>query len=196
MNENDEYKVPRIAIRMENNKIGEIRGIVKDQNIESDMEEVVEEKIKDFPDKEEYYKKVNDMKKLTKIYKKHQNKEELTKEELTFLYEINDKIKGFGYKDDPRIKEIKSERGRQKKDLAFVLSCEEKQIALTREELNEDTIYYEGDLDLSDLESAEGLVLPQGIGGYLDLSGLTSAEGLELPQSIGGDLYLESLISA
>ena len=86
LDEKNEYKVPRIAIRMENGNIGEIRGIAKNQNIESDMEEIVKEKIKDFPDKDKYYKKVRDMETLTKTYHKHQNKEELTKEELRFLY--------------------------------------------------------------------------------------------------------------
>ncbi len=198
LDEKDEYKVPRIAIRMEGNKIGEIRGVAENQNIESEMEEVVEEKIKDFPDKEEYYKKVNDMKKLTKIYKKHKNKEELTKEELTFLYEINDKIYGFGYGKDPRIKEIKNERNNKRKDLAIIFNCEERQIASLNkdEKINEDTIYYDGNLSLSYLTSAEGLKLPQNIGGSLDLSGLTSAEGLKLPQNIGGSLYLSHLTSA
>ena len=73
LDENDEYKIPRIAIRMEYDEIAEIRGIAQDQNLEPEMEEVVEEKIKDFPDKEEYYKKVSDMKKLTSVYKKYQN---------------------------------------------------------------------------------------------------------------------------
>jgi len=44
LDENNEYKVPRIAIRMEYGKIGEIRGIAKDQNLEPEMESVVEEK--------------------------------------------------------------------------------------------------------------------------------------------------------
>ncbi len=82
LDENDEYKVPRIAIRMKNNSIGEIRGVAKDQNIEPNMEKVVKEKIKDFPDKEKYYKKEHDMEQLTKIYDKHKKQQELTKEEL------------------------------------------------------------------------------------------------------------------
>lgn len=195
LDENDEYKVPRIAIRMEYGKIAEIRGIAKDQNLEPEMEEVVEEKIRDFPDKEEYYKKVSDMKLLTQIYKKHKNKEELTKEELAFLYEIDDKIVGFGYKKDPRIDEIINER-KIKKDISFVLDCKEEQVALKESELNKETIYFKGHLKLRGLTSAEGLVLPKNIGGDLNLSGLKSAEGLVLPESIGRDLILSGLTSA
>ncbi|BDU72340.1 hypothetical protein [Mesoterricola silvestris] len=53
-----------------------------------------------------------------------------------------------------------------------------------------------GWLDLRSLTSAEGLKLPDSIGGGLDLRSLTSAEGLKLPDSIGGWLYLSSLTSA
>ena len=37
------------------------------------------------------------MEKLTEIYNKHKNKTELTKEDLYFLYEIDERILGFGY---------------------------------------------------------------------------------------------------
>ena len=53
-----------------------------------------------------------------------------------------------------------------------------------------------GDLYLYSLASAEGLVLPQSIGGDLYLNGLTSAKGLILPQSIVGNLFLDNLTSA
>jgi DNA repair exonuclease SbcCD ATPase subunit len=53
-----------------------------------------------------------------------------------------------------------------------------------------------GDLYLNSLTSAEGLILPQSVGGYLNLNSLTSAEGLNLPESVSGDLYLNSLTSA
>ncbi|KKS44550.1 MAG: hypothetical protein UV08_C0019G0001, partial [Parcubacteria group bacterium GW2011_GWA2_42_18] len=41
--------------------------------------------------------------------------------------------------------------------------------------------------------SAEGLKLPEKIGGDLYLDSLTSAEGLKLPEKIGGGLYLSGL---
>ena len=53
-----------------------------------------------------------------------------------------------------------------------------------------------GSLDLRGLTSADGLVLPKIVGGYLELSGLTSAEGLVLPKIVGGSLYLRGLTSA
>ena len=195
LDENNEYKVPRIAIRMEYGKIGEIRGIAKDQNLEPEMEEVVEEKIKEFPDKEEYYKKVKDMKLLTHIYKKNKLNQELTKDELIFLYEINEDIIGFGYDKDPRIEEINRNRNK-KKDLSSVLNCKEEQIAITIKELNKETIYYNDDLNLSTKISANNLILPKYVKGSLNLSSLASANGLVLPEKIGWHLKLSSLTSA
>ena len=68
------YTKPRIAIRMNGNQIAEIRGISENQNIESNMEKVVDKKLKEFPDRDKYKKKVKDMEMLTYIYTKHQNK--------------------------------------------------------------------------------------------------------------------------
>lgn len=190
------YTKPRIAIRMENNKIAEIRGISKDQNIEANMEKVVDKKLEEFPDRDEYKKKVKDMEMLTYIYTKHQNKGELTKTDLRFLYEMDDKITGFGYKKDPRIEELLEGRN-VRKDLAFIFDCQEENISLTKDEaLSGNIIYHFGGLYLSYLRSAKGLKLPTEIGEHLNLSGLTSAEGLELPDKIGGILVLSGLTSA
>ncbi len=188
--------IPRIAIRMENNKIGEIRGVAQNQNLEPEMEEILDKKLEEFPDSEAYKKKVQDMNYLTEIYKKNQRKEDLTKEELRFLYEVDNSIQGFGYEDDPRIKEIKDTRN-AKKDLAFVFNCKKEQIGFTKEEaLSGNCVFYYGDLILSDLTSTKGLKLPKRMGGSLILSGLTSAEGLVLPKTIGGSLILSGLTSA
>lgn len=210
------YTKPRIAIRMNGNQIAEIRGISKDQNIEANMEKVVDKKLEEFPDRDKYKKKVKDMEMLTYIYTKHQNKGELTKNDLRFLYEIDNKITGFGYKKDPRIEELLEGRN-VREDLALVFDCKEENISLTKEEaLSGNIIYHHGDLFLIYLTSVEGLKLPNKIGGSLNLSvrsaeglklpdkigkslslnGLTSAEGLKLPSKIDGSLYLHGLTSA
>ena len=190
------YTKPRIAIRMEGNQIAEIRGISENQNIEANMEKVVDKKLEEFPDRDKYKKKVKDMEMLTYIYTKHENKGELTKTDLRFLYEIDDKITGFGYARDPRIEELLQERN-VRKDLTLVLDCKEKNISLTEEEaLNGNIIYHYGNLNLRSLTNAEGLKLPDEIRGDLDLRSLTSAKGLKLPDKIEGDLDLRSLTSA
>ena len=190
------YTKPRIAIRMEGNQIAEIRGISENQNIEANMEKVVDKKLEEFPDRDKYKKNVKDMEMLTYIYTKHENEGELTKTDLRFLYEIDDKITGFGYARDPRIEELLQERN-VRKDLTLVLDCKEKNISLTEEEaLSGNIIYHYGSLWLNNLTNAEGLKFPDKIGGDLYLRSLTSAKGLELPDEIEGDLNLSSLISA
>ena len=72
-----EFTCPRIAIRMEYYNIAEVRGIGPNQNMESNMEMVAKEKLKEFPDGEEYQKKVNDMELLTLIHKKNQEGQNL-----------------------------------------------------------------------------------------------------------------------
>ena len=196
---NGEAKIPRIAIRMDGkNKIGEIRGIADRQNMEPEMMPILEEKLKEFPDRDKYLKKEHDMKLLTLIDKKVNNNIELTLDELKFLYEIDSKIEGFGYEKDPRINEIKNKRN-IKKDCALIFDVKEEEVALSQEEWEENQNKFKifvSDLYLYGLTSADGLVLPQSVVGNLFLDNLTSAEGLILPQSIVGNLFLDNLTSA
>ena len=61
---------------------------------------------------------------------------------------------------------------------------------------------HEGDLDLSDVTSPEGLELPDEVTGTLDLSGLTTVnqlvtfpdKGLTFPEHVGEDLFLDGLL--
>ena len=193
----NEYKQPRIAIRMDGKtKIGEIRGIAEHQNLEDEMEKVLKEKLNEFPDKDKYNKKQQDMEKLTKIYKEYKTRE-ITIDELRFVYEVDNKIDGFGYDKDPRIKEILNERN-VKKDLSLIFNCSEDEISNKKEDIlnGKKIIYFYGDLNLSSLMRAKNLTLPQNIGGSLYLYNLKSPDGLTLPQHVGGDLYLNSLTNA
>ena len=198
LDENGEAKVPRIAIRMDGkDKIGEIRGIADNQNMEPEMMSILEEKLKEFPDKGEYLKKEHDMKLLTLIDKKVNNNIDLTVEELKFLYEIDDQIIGFGFKKDPRIEEIKRKRN-ERRDYSLIFNVKEEEVALSQKEwLNNPKKFkaLPGNIDLSSLTSADGLVLPQHVGGDIYLSSLTSAEGLVLPKQLGGGIDLRSLAS-
>ncbi len=136
---------------------------------------------------------------LDEIERKQKAGEELTDNELKFLYRID----GFGLSfpssnnDKKRVQDIINQRN-IKEDVSYVLGCSEDQVSLTTQEFlaGTDIVYHFEDLDLNNLKSAEGLELPQIIGGGLELRSITSAEGLQLPQSIGGGLYLYSLTSA
>ena len=196
--ENGENKIPRIAIRMNgHDEIGEVRGIADKQNMEGEMLPILDEKLKEFPDREKYYKKERDMALLTKIDKKVKRKEELTKEELRFLYELDDKVEGFGYEKDPRIEEIILKRD-WKEDIASVLGCSKEEISDNKQDIldGKDIKYFRGSLYLRHLTDVKGLKLPEIISGDLYLSHLRSAAGLKLPKTINGGLYLNNLRSA
>ena len=119
-------EVPRIAVRMENGVVAEVRGIVggRRQELEPGLEDIVMDKIKDLPGGDSYFKKAEDMKRLTLLEKKTLANPDvdLSAEELRFLYELVHEIQGFGYEDDPRIGEIRQLRGdRDKPELARIL---------------------------------------------------------------------------
>jgi hypothetical protein len=132
LDENGQAKIPRAAIRMEGDSIGEVRGIGPDQNLDPYIGDVVKTKMAEFPDGASYEKKSSDMKILTEIDNKNKEDKPLNKEDLIFLYEINSPIEGFGYGRDPRIQEIISTRN-PKEDAPIVLECESKEIVYSEE---------------------------------------------------------------
>lgn len=112
----DEYgkdSIPRIAIRMQNGSVAEVRGINATQELEPIMADIAADQLQGLPGGEEYIRKAQDMKRLTEIDKKITAKPDvkLTKEEIRFLYEFDHEIEGFGYETDPRIAEIRAKRG-------------------------------------------------------------------------------------
>ena len=149
--------IPRIAIRMNGENIGEVRGVADNQqNLEGNMTDIAEEKMNTLPGKERYQKISKDMKEMTAIYKKSFAEDKktgeetylnpnLSKEELTFLYEIDNPIEGFGYKRDLRIKEIRDNRNPEQ-DMLTIFECTQDQIAHNPKEINENTKAYLGQL--------------------------------------------------
>lgn len=210
LDENNEYKVPRIAIRMENYEIGEIRGIGPHQELEPKMESVVLEKIKDFPNNEKYFKKVADMRNLTRIYNKFLNKEELTFDELKFVYEIDSEIVGFGYQKDPRISEITSERDSEE-DYALLFNCTPDEIAFEYNKITEKTKVYVSDIiklekgkkvpeilwvedvyyNYDDIEKE--LIFPRVVKGNIYVDTSRKIDKIVLPEKTGGDIVFYDL---
>ncbi|OGF60544.1 hypothetical protein A2W40_02915 [Candidatus Giovannonibacteria bacterium RIFCSPHIGHO2_01_45_12] len=138
--------IPRIAIRMQEEAIGEVRGIAdNNQNLEGNMAAIAEEKMKDLPGAERYKKASADMKTLTTIEKKTSRGENLNKDDLVFLYEINAPIEGFGYQCDPRIAELRGQRNPEE-DMPIVFECGKEQIAHTIGEIKQGTKAYVGPL--------------------------------------------------
>ena len=137
--------IPRVAIRMQENSIAEVRGVAPEQNLDPYINDIVKVKLAEFPDGPAYEQKSSDMKLLTTIEKKTKQNQALTKAELIFLYEIDRPIEGFGYQKDPRIQELISQRNPQE-DAPIVLSCSPEQIAWHQDEITENTKAYIGPL--------------------------------------------------
>lgn len=134
--------LPRVAVRMENGSVAEVRGVNSDQNLEPEFIDIAKEKYEKLPGGNVYDKKVFDMRMLTTIDAKIKNNDRITREELSFLYEINDyQIEGFGYKKDPRVRENREKRKKfLKQDYATIYDVRVDQVADKLDELNPDTI--------------------------------------------------------
>jgi len=68
--EKDRDTVPRVAIRMEQGEVAEVRGVNAAQELEPEMADITAERLKDLPGGEEYIRKAEDMKRLTAIEKR------------------------------------------------------------------------------------------------------------------------------
>jgi uncharacterized protein YneF (UPF0154 family) len=132
--------IPRAAIVYNPTlgRITEVRGVAESQNLDPYIHPVVEEKLREIPGGINWMETMNDQKKLAEIYLKHLNNQELTQEELRFIYEIDREIKNFGYLRDPRIEEILRSRDKRK-DLSIILNCQESEIAINENEINDNT---------------------------------------------------------
>jgi len=103
---------PRVVIVSEGDRVTEVRGIEWEENLDDYIKAspVIGEKLKQLPGGQAFFATETDTKLLTVIDRKIGKDEVLTSEELKFLYAIDRPIKYFGYKEDPRIKELRNQR--------------------------------------------------------------------------------------
>ncbi len=197
---NNEFKVPRIAIRTFGDSIQEIRGIIDNQNLERSMFKILNDKLEEFPYIGNSRKALEDFQRLSLIEDKMNNNEELSNEELCFLYEIGDTIESFGYSADRRINEIRNKRN-MVDDLNKIfreVDCSEMCLFLDYIKdaagIDFPSKFYE--LNLSGLENLENLKLSDDIKGSLVLNGVKTLSNYHFPRSIVGTLEMENLEDA
>ncbi|MBC7464928.1 MAG: hypothetical protein H7256_02960 [Bdellovibrio sp.] len=214
-------RIPRIAIRMADQQIGEIRGTAKNQNLDLGIvnASVLNDKLAEFGDRgSAYLKKSADMTRLTEIDTKQSKGIALTKQDLVFLYEAENKIDGFGHHADPRIEEIKKKRNRKQDYIvSHDLKYTESEIALNGSEVLNGGIkflvgnlYLTPDIDLSKFslpeivlgdvtilhKSTPTLILPKKISGNLDMRNVDDITDIQFSESVVGSLYLGSVTRA
>ncbi len=137
------YSEPRIAIRMEGDHVGEVRGVNHRQELEPALIDIATEKYHALPGGEKFDKQSADMKRVTILAKKQEKGEPFDSADLRFLYELNALIEGFGYQKDPRIEELRGTRN-QKEDLPVLFDCAPDQVAYGTTDVNENTKVYIG----------------------------------------------------
>lgn len=110
--EDGKDNIPRVAIRMEQGEVAEVRGVNAAQELEPVMADITAVQLKDLPGGETYIRKAEDMKRLTTLENKLRAdwSTTLSEEEVRFLYELDHTIEGFGYEKDPRIIELRDGR--------------------------------------------------------------------------------------
>lgn len=219
IDKNGDYKIPRLAIRMEDSQIGEVRGIAEKQNLDKKIAKttILEEKLGEFgAEGIRYKKKTADMNKLSAIEEKNNSLKELTEDELRFLYEIDQKIEGFGYKSDPRIEDIKKQRD-IKNDYAAIYNILPSEVSgnisdvlsgkckvfighlmLKPEDnlLSINVIHVTGNLYADILVKSKGLESLQRIDGSAGFMSLKTAKGLKNLQWVGHSAEFRSLKTA
>jgi len=104
--------IPRVAIRMQNGQVAEVRGINAAQELEPEFADIASEQLQGLSGGDTYIQKADDMKRLTRIAKLLDSnpQQSLEADDIRFLYELDHDIQGFGYERDPRIDAIRQNR--------------------------------------------------------------------------------------
>lgn len=139
--------IPRLAIRMQGEEIGEIRGVAdNDQNVEENLAEIADAKLSTLPGADQFKLASRDTKRLKQLWKKNATGEAFDRDDLRFLYAIDEPINGFGYTAHPRIAELRQTRNVEA-DILVVFECTQEQIAHSIDQINESTKAYVGKLE-------------------------------------------------
>lgn len=103
LDKNGECTIPRLAIRMERERVAEVRGIEPGQNVEECMMDITSDRLADLPGGDFYQRVAADMKKVKAIYESVEAGKALDVHDIFFLREYGGKIHRFGYRRDRRV---------------------------------------------------------------------------------------------
>lgn len=191
---NENYSIPRIFIKVKDEQVMEVGGITKYQNLEPFLLSQVDNQINNLSLKinDEISEKKDNNHKITDFIS-NVRRSNLSNYKMSFLYEIDEKIKCFGFDTDPRVQEFISKRD-IKQDLAFIFYCKPEEISICKDEaIKGDMGVHYGDLNIDDITSLENINLPKVILGNLYLKYVKSIDGMKLPLIIKGIVDLSSL---
>lgn len=193
---NGTFTMPRIAIVTERDEVAEVRGIAdSNQNVEFQMFDVLDGKLKEFKHDVKYDLMLGDMKKVYEILNKENKGEQLSKEDLFFMYECDRNIAYFGKDKDYEILKFMSRRN-TKDDYAVIYGCSSDLVGFDSFDLEKDLYVYVGDIKNYSEKFSENFRCPTVVLGNFVVPYLKSFEGFENLSVVKGDFIANNMIDA
>ncbi len=172
-----------------------------DTAVGDDLLDVLEKKLEEFDNKSDFDRKIHDMRLLNLVDKKTKQDEPLTREELRFLYEIDNKVEYINSNKDYRIGKIIARRKSIAEDMNRIYDF--RRISECLDDLNLDVVKdpaglqlpeITGNLSLHGLEKTAGLKLPKIVKGDLTVAGVTESSHVVFPKIVEGSLTIFDVI--
>ena len=172
-----------------------------DTVVGDDLLDVLEKKLEEFDNKSDFDRKIHDMRLLNLVDKKTKQGVPLTREELRFLYEIDNKVEYINSNKDYRIGKIIARRKSIAEDMNRIYDF--KRISEYLDDLNLDVVKdpaglqlpeITGNISLHGLEKTAGLKLPKIVKGDLTVAGVTESSHVVFPKIVEGSLTIFDVI--
>ena len=187
------FTMPRVAIVIEQDKVVEVRGIADDnQNIEFQMLEVLDSKLKELNHSVKYDLMLDDTKRVYEILNKENNGQLLTKDDLSFMYECDRNINFFGKDKDYELLKFLSRRD-AKADYAVIYNCSPDLVGFDSSDLEKDLYVYVGDIKNNSSKLSFCLKCPSIVLGDFNVSCLDNFEGLENLLFVKGNFIVNGM---
>lgn len=193
---NGVFTMPRIAIVTERDEVAEVRGIAdSNQNVEFQMLDAIDGKLKEFKHDVKFDLMLDDMKKVYEILNKENKGEKLSKDDLVFMYECDGNINCFGKDKDYEILKFMARRN-AKDDYAVIYGCSPDFVGFDSFDLEKDLYVYVGDIKNHSEKLPENFRCPTVVLGNFEVSYLGSFEEFENLSEVKGDFIVNGMVDA
>lgn len=193
---NGVFTMPRIAIVTEWDEVVEVMGIAdSNQNVEFQMLDVLESKLRQFKHDMKFDLMLDDMKKVYEILNKENKGEQLLKEDFVFMYECNRGINCFGKDKDYEILKFMSRRN-AKDDYAVIYGCSSDLVGFDSFDLEKDLYVYVGDIKNHSENLPKNFRCPTIVLGNFEAPYLRTFDGFENLLVVKGDFIANNMMDA
>ena len=190
---NNNYTLPRVCIRDVLGSIMEIRGILPHQNVEYALLDLIDKKLEEYPNGDQFKPLVFDAKKSKIINEKINNNIELNREELIYLYEIKRRISYFGRISNIDVSSIKEKRDIYR-DLSDIFMIDKKSIGTNPSDLQNPYLKcYYGDIIDKETISIKDFYIPEIVVGSIVLPNIKNSKPFSNLEYVCGRVGLYNL---